>query len=236
MAASFSLLEMDALAPGLVDRAAWLKWAQSGLWPTGPLPDTPAIPPMTARRLSQDARLALQLALPLIHKWQPSRLICVSRHGELARTFALLQRLVLRQPLSPTDFSMSVHNTVAGLLTIVGQAALPATSLAAGANSFQAGLLEASATLSVEPGRVMLLYFEGQLPEFYVPWQAKSEPAHALALVLDAGEEWRYQGVVAGDSESEYNQALSFWRAHLLEQSRIQLPGRRGHLWSCATS
>lgn len=169
MAASFSLLEMDALAPGLSEREAWLSWAQSGLWPVAPMPATPAIPAMTARRLSQDARLALQLALPLIQTWQPSRLLCVSRHGELARTFTLLQQLVAQQPLSPTDFSMSVHNTVAGLLTIVGEVALPAASLAAGANSFQAGLLEACATLSVESGRICCSTLRGNCPRFMDP-------------------------------------------------------------------
>lgn len=235
MAASFSLLEMDALAPGLSEREAWLSWAQSGLWPVAPMPATPAIPAMTARRLSQDARLALQLALPLIQTWQPSRLLCVSRHGELARTFTLLQQLVAQQPLSPTDFSMSVHNTVAGLLTIVGEVALPAASLAAGANSFQAGLLEACATLSVESGRILLLYFEGQLPAFYGSWQPEHEPAHALALVLEAGEQWRYLGSEATEP-TEGNQALSFWRQHLLGQASIRLPGRRSPLWSCAAS
>ena len=38
---------------------------------------------------------------------------------------ALLQGLAARQAAFPTDFSMSVHNTAAGLCSIQGKAALP---------------------------------------------------------------------------------------------------------------
>nr|MBP8221725.1 beta-ketoacyl synthase chain length factor [Aeromonadaceae bacterium] len=106
MAVSFSLLEIEALAPGLDTAASWQQWRQDGCWPeAASLPATPLIPAMTARRMSQSARLAVQLALQLLARWQPRHLICVSRHGELARTFTLLQQLIQQQPLSPTDFS-----------------------------------------------------------------------------------------------------------------------------------
>ncbi|MBP8040256.1 MAG: beta-ketoacyl synthase chain length factor, partial [Aeromonadaceae bacterium] len=195
MAVSFSLLDIQALAPGLDSGERWQQWSEDLLWPeTASLPATPLIPAMTARRMSQSARLAVQLGLQLIAQWQPRHLLCVSRHGELARTFTLLQKLIQQQPLSPTDFSMSVHNTVAGLTTIVGQQPLPASSLAAGVDSFHAGLVEACATLQAVSGPVLLLYFEGSLPEFYRPWVAECEPPHAVAVVLAPGSQWRYLG------------------------------------------
>ena len=237
MAVSFSLLEIEALAPGLDCAASWQQWRQDGCWPeAASLPATPLIPAMTARRMSHSARLAVQLALQLLARWQPGHLICVSRHGELARTFTLLQKLIQQQPLSPTDFSMSVHNTVAGLTTIVGQQPLPASSLAAGVDSFQAGLLEACATLQAVSGPVLLLYFEGALPDFYQSWVRVSEPVHAIGMVLEVGEQWRYSGLEA-QAVSPLNQGLTFWRAHLQGATHVCLPGARGgHGWSCAAS
>ena len=235
MAVSFSLLEIEALAPGLDSAASWQQWRQDGCWPeAASLPATPLIPAMTARRMSHSARLAVQLALQLLARWQPSHLICVSRHGELARTFTLLQKLIQQQPLSPTDFSMSVHNTVAGLTTIVSQQPLPASSLAAGVDSFHAGLLEASATLQAVSGPVLLLYFEGSLPELYRPWIAECEPPHAVGLVMAPGSQWRYLGRDTASS-SGLNQALTFWRSRLQEATSVSLPSAvGGHLWSCA--
>lgn len=234
MAVSFSLLDIQALAPGLDSVASWQQWSQDGCWPQASLPATPLIPAMTARRMSQSARLAVQLALQLLERWQPRHLLCVSRHGELARTFTLLQKLIQQQPLSPTDFSMSVHNTVAGLTTIVGQQPLPASSLAAGVDSFHAGLLEACATLQAVGGPVLLLYFEGAMPDFYRPWVSCDAPAHAIAMVLDAGEQWCYTGMEAC-AEPAMSQGLTFWRAHLQNATHVCLPGSRGgHGWSCA--
>jgi hypothetical protein len=235
MAASFSLLDIEALAPGLDSVASWQQWSLDGCWPEAVLPATPLIPAMTARRMSHSARLAVQLALQLLERWQPRHLLCVSRHGELSRTFTLLQKLIQQQPLSPTDFSMSVHNTVAGLTTIVGQRPLPASSLAAGVDSFHAGLLEACATLQAVSGPVLLLYFEGALPAFYQPWIRVPEPPHAIGMVLDVGEQWRYTGLETQEGSS-LNQGLTFWRGHLQGATHVCLPGARGGRgWSCAT-
>ncbi len=235
MAASFSLLDIEALAPGLDSVASWQQWSLDGCWPEAVLPATPLIPAMTARRMSHSARLAVQLALQLLERWQPRHLLCVSRHGELSRTFTLLQKLIQQQPLSPTDFSMSVHNTVAGLTTIVGQRPLPASSLAAGVDSFHAGLLEACATLQSVSGPVLLLYFEGALPAFYQPWIRVPEPPHAIGMVLDVGEQWRYTGLETQEGSS-LNQGLTFWRGHLQGATHVCLPGAHGGRgWSCAT-
>ena len=74
----------------------------------------------------------MQVGLSLLARHQTDSAVFVSRHGELARSMTLLQALADGQALSPTDFSMSVHNTAAGLCSIQGKAAIPMTSLAAG--------------------------------------------------------------------------------------------------------
>ena len=239
MSATFSLLDIAALACGLDNRQAWQAWAQAPAWPQGaPLPATPSIAPMAARRMSPAIRMAVELALTMMARWQPDRLVCVSRHGELQRTFSLLEKVVAREPLSPTDFSLSVHNTVAGLATITAARALPATSIAAGAESFHAALIEAAATLQCEGGRVLLLAFEGALPPFYAELVNVPEPAHAVAMVLEPGSGWCYEGTVAPEAGTAAPMAgaLAFWRGELLGSPRRVLPGGTcGRLWSCGT-
>ena len=233
---AFSLLDIMALAPGLVEASDWANWAARGVWPPeNSLPATPLIPPMQARRMSQAARLAVQLALTLITRWRPGYLICVSRHGELQRTQGLLQQLVCAQPLSPTDFSLSVHNTVAGLATIAAGVTIPATSIAAGEGGLHAGFIEACARLAVHDTPVLLLCFDGPVPDFYQPWVPAQLPVHAVAMVLTRGQQWRYQGSEAADPVAPaLSQPLQFWRSWLRGEPECRLDGgAQQRVWRC---
>lgn len=222
---SFSLQDSQALSPGLVDEAAWQVWAQHGLWPVEPpFPATPLLPMMMARRLSQGSRLAVQVGLSLLARHPVDYAIFASRHGELTRSMTLLQALADRQALSPTDFSMSVHNTAAGLCSIQGKAAIPMTSLAAGESSLMAGLTEAVGALQAGARKVLLVAFEGPVPEFHRPWLGSEAPPHALGLVLEAGDQWRCEGVrPAVDAARPLPQSLAFWRALLRDERTLTL-------------
>ncbi|WP_439842530.1 beta-ketoacyl synthase chain length factor [Aeromonas taiwanensis] len=222
---SFSLQDSQALSPGLVDEAAWQAWAQHGRWPVEPpFPATPLLPMMMARRLSQGSRLAVQVGLSLLARHPVDYAIFASRHGELTRSMTLLQALADRQALSPTDFSMSVHNTAAGLCSIQGKAAIPMTSLAAGESSLMAGLTEAVAALQAGARKVLLVAFEGPVPEFHRPWLTEETPPHALGLVLEAGDQWRCEGVrPAVDTARPLPQSLAFWRALLRDERTLTL-------------
>lgn len=232
---SFSLQDSQALSPGLVDGLDWQAWAQLEQWPADPLfPATPLLPMMMARRLSQGSRLAVQVGLSLLARHPVDYAIFVSRHGELARSVILLQALADGQALSPTDFSMSVHNTAAGLSSIQGKAAIPMTSLAAGEGGLMAGFTEAMAALHAGASRVLLVAFEGPVPEFHRPWLPDEAPPHALGLVLQAGDEWRCEGArrVVESAVRPLPQSLAFWRALLRHESTLTLcNGRQEWTW-----
>lgn len=233
---SFSLQDSQALSPGLVDALDWQAWVRQGQWPADPpFPATPLLPMMMARRLSQGSRLAVQVGLSLLARHPVDYAIFVSRHGELARSVTLLQALVDGQALSPTDFSMSVHNTAAGLSSIQGKAAIPMTSLAAGEGGLMAGFTEAVAALHAGASRVLLVAFEGPVPEFHRSWLPDEAPPHALGLVLQAGDEWRCEGArraVEPHAPSALPQSLAFWRALLRHESTLTLcDGRQEWTW-----
>ncbi|MGN7509380.1 beta-ketoacyl synthase chain length factor [Aeromonas salmonicida] len=232
---SFSLQDSQALSPGLVDERDWQEWAQWGQWPAAaPFPATPLLPMMMARRLSQGSRLAVQVGLSLLARHPVDYAIFVSRHGELARSVTLLQSLAARLALSPTDFSMSVHNTAAGLCSIKGQAAIPMTSLAAGEGGLMAGFTEAVAALHAGARQVLLVAFEGPVPDFHRLWLPDEAPPHALGLILQAGEQWCCEGArrTVDPHAPSLPQSLAFWRALLRDESALTLcNGRQEWTW-----
>ncbi len=116
----FRIDHWKAWAPGLEHPADWLSWSRAPSVPApgDAQPDVSFLPAMQRRRLSPLARMAFHVAWPLAEGRPPLPLIFASRHGETPRTFAILGDLARGEPLSPTQFSLSVHNAIIGLWSI----------------------------------------------------------------------------------------------------------------------
>jgi len=135
--------------------------------------------------MSTLSKMAVQVALEATGDERPDFLLFCSQHGELSRTHELLGSIVDGNELSPTAFSQSVHNTSAGLYTIIAQSHVPATSLAAGACTFAYGWLEAESFLALNPGKTALLVsYDEVLPVEYQPYSRQVQRSFALALLL----------------------------------------------------
>ena len=63
--------------------------------------------------------MAFSVGWPLAEGLEDLPLVFISRHGETPRTLDILSDLASEQPLSPTQFSLSVHNAVIGLWSIL---------------------------------------------------------------------------------------------------------------------
>lgn len=227
------ILNWQALAAGYETADSWRQWASQPLAELTPqaLPPCPHIPMMSSRRMSAGTRLAVECGLALLEQQPVDLAIFTSRHGELERTHKILQHLHQQQPLSPTDFAMSVHNTAAGWLTIIAKNTLPTTSLAAGEDSFQQGMIEAQGVLaSGAATRVLLVDFDGALPEVYQPFVALTARPYALALLLEAGESWQCAAAARRPAAEPLPQSLSFLRNWLSGQRDFIVPGPR-HDW-----
>src|SRR6202040_2382166 len=87
------------------------------------------------------------------------RYVLASRHGEFSRTLRILESLAALELPSPAEFSMSVHNALAGLLSIHFGNMRGHTALAAGVDTFGFGLMEAAACLAEQPQEPVLLIF-----------------------------------------------------------------------------
>lgn len=167
------------------DWAVWLPGKHSLIRKDGALPG-PALPASLRRRVTPIGRQALEAAWCLLaatDKTAP-KIVLSSRHGEYSRTFGLLASLADNGEVSPAAFSLSVHHALAGLLSIAADNRAGHTAVAAGAESFGYGCLEAATSLAEDGGRVLLLHFDEALPDSYDGVGGEAEEPLALALLL----------------------------------------------------
>lgn len=233
MRLTYSLVDWQALAPGLHGSQAWQDWAQQGaaIDPAGTIAKPQFLPMMTARRLSGGSRAAVECGLALLARQQVDAIVFTSRHGELERNLRILTSLADQQPMSPTDFAMSVHNSAVGSLTIAAKAPLVSTSIAAGIDSFQQGLVEVSALHQAGYQQVLLVDFDGIVPDYYLPWLADHSVnvPYAVALLLRAGDELHCTGQAAADTVPSQGlpQSLAFLQQWLAGSPAFSLSGER---------
>jgi len=143
------------------------------------------LPAMLRRRATGLGRRALAAASALPDLDQ-ARYVFSSRHGEFSRTLAILKTLAADEPVSPADFSMSVHHALAALLSIANGNHGGHVAVAAGEESFCFALIEAAAGLAEAPEEpVLLLHYDDPLPGEYAAFESGAGPS-VLALLLSA--------------------------------------------------
>lgn len=230
---SLDILDWRAIAPGINDASQWVTWAarNSSLPVSDELVKSQGIPMMTARRMSPASRLAVEISLDIMDHHCVDMAIFTSRHGELERTYKILQSLAEKGDISPTDFSMSVHNTAAGWVTIAGKKIFPVTSLAAGQDSFQQGLLDAIAALSTGAQHVLFVDFDGTIPAVYTQNRPLLPAPYAVAFLLAKGNQFAFERISGPDNKppSTLPQSLQFLREWLSEKSVFRVDAATHH-------
>jgi len=185
----FCIARWKAWAPGTDEAEGWRAWfkgAQSD--EAHSQPDVNFLPPLLRRRLDRHGRMALATAWPCTEGLPTVPCVFASRHGSLDRTLGLLTGLAAGDMLSPTDFSLSVHNSTVGLYSIARGDRAPATAMAAGADSLGMGMIEGANMIAAGAERVLVCYADDVVPEAYRPHIA-TEPARtpfSVSLLLTA--------------------------------------------------
>jgi len=190
---NFNIAAWRAWAPGLESVADWQAWSQhpEGIAPSDVAPDVSFLPAMQRRRLSRLARMAFSVGWPLAEGHEALPLVFISRHGETPRPFDILSDLAAAQPLSPTQFSLSVHNAVIGLWSILRNETSEMTALAAAGDGLEHGLIEACGLLNEGAPAVLLIITEEQPPEAYARWIDDVPFPYAVGLLLTPGKQWQ---------------------------------------------
>ena len=195
MTPRFRIEHWAAWAPGLATEAAWRDWLAAPVQLQGDAaPPLGEMPPMMRRRIDPLGRVALQSAY-----WaqgdQPITgirpVVFASRWGEMARSVALLEQLAAGEPLSPTSFSLSVHNAISALYSIARKDTANYIAVSAGEHSVEAAFIEALGLLADGAGQVLIVYFDAPLPECYAAFRPAGQLqfSHAWAALLTGCEQ-----------------------------------------------
>jgi Beta-ketoacyl synthase, N-terminal domain len=183
----FSIASHAAWAPGLGTAAAWLTWAERPYVIAGEgEAAVAAMPAMLRRRAGFIGKMALETAYRCLDGRVGVPTVFCSRHGECGRSVELLADLAEGQPLSPTSFSLSVHNAAAGLFSIARQDQASHAALAAGHAGVEHAVIEACGLLADGAPEVLLVTYDGILPELFHAFQDCQEQPFAWAWLLQA--------------------------------------------------
>lgn len=182
----------------------WCFWQDKELpahdsWPNGEvLPfnggaaDVSFLPMMQRRRLSSLARGACAVAWQCQQRHGDMPTVFYSRHGESQYYFEILENLATQQGVSPSRFSLCVHNAIAGLSSLHSGSFLPYVALAGGTEDLFAAFLEAAGML-MDVSQVLLVCYEQPLPDAYQAYVSSSDQTWALAMVLTKADDIGYQ-------------------------------------------
>lgn len=234
----FLIDQWHAWAPGLDTSEAWQAWARNPtrLPDNNEQPSCDFLPAMQRRRLSRLARMTMHVAWPLCDEGEQLPFVFASRHGETPRTFALLGDVADGQPLSPTQFGLSVHNAIAGQWSILRGQHGESVAIAGEADTFEHAMVEAAALLSDGARSVLIVMAEERPPAAYDGWIDDVPFSYAVALKVrgiastdetPAGDGWqlRLEPNAGTSSSGAWPHALDFVRALHAGESTLE------HTW-----
>lgn len=163
--------------------------------------------------------------------------VYASQHGETTRGFELLQCLARDEPLSPTSFSLSVHNAIAGMWSILRKETAESIALAVEGDGLESAIIEACLLLGAGHEQVMVVLAEETPPREYTPFISDVPFAYALALVVARGNQFSLR-CAAPSTEAAHDEAagrqalphpLSLLRHLALRSTAWQHTHRRRH-------
>lgn len=147
---------------------------------------------MLRRRLSPLGKIALAAAWPVLPEKDPLPSLFCSRHGELERTVSMLRALAKGEALSPTHFSLSVHNAIGGVYSIARADRSAISALAVGEEGLSQALLETRLILAEQGAQEALcVVYDAPLPEVYSNFGREPEWPYACAFVVGLPESSR---------------------------------------------
>jgi hypothetical protein len=236
----FSVTSSAAWAPQIETRDAWLAWAFENRVAAGrSTPSVRAMPSILRRRAGFLGKMAMEVAYQCLGARIDIPTVFSSRHGEASRSADLLLDLAHGVPLSPTSFSLSVHNAAGGLFSIARGDRAPNMALAAGASSVEHAVIEACGLISEGASEVLLVVYDCPLPPLYSDFEDCDEQPYAWAwLVEPAADEvlslrWEAGSEVCPFQVKPTPPGLEVLRFYLRKDSALErVCDKRRWLWS----
>ena len=211
MQLTFAIKRWDIWIPGVRGYQQWQQFLRSKKQQDTNEPfanvEYQCLKPAQIRRLSDISKITLDVALNT-GKAEQVPAIFASRRGEVSRIAQLLSDICVGEELSPTAFSMSVHNTTSGLYSIQSVNRSPSTTIAGGHDTVMSGLVTVATLLASGQPEVLLVITEDRMPDIYHPFMTPGEQPVAAAFLLTPGDDISFEklsvnqsGNIAGTSD-----------------------------------
>ncbi len=144
------------------------------------------VPKMLKRRLSPLAKIVFCAASPCLQEKKRIPIVFSSTHGELAKSFEMMEMIQAGEDISPTAFSLSVHNAIAGLFAMYFDNNCETTVVAPGEEGIAGAFIEACGILQEGEDEVLVVFYDEPLVSFYPsdPFQLSTDQSCAVALLI----------------------------------------------------
>jgi len=143
-----------------------------------------AVPKMLKRRFSPLAKIVYSAASLCLDDNKLIPTVFSSSHGELAKSFHMMEMIEAGEDISPTAFSLSVHNAIAGLFSMAYKNRLQTAVVAPGEEGVAPAFIEALGLLQEGAEEVLIVFYDEPVVEFYPikPYLLSSDYSCAVAL------------------------------------------------------
>jgi len=203
----------------------------------GPPVAPDSVPKMLQRRLSPLAKAVFNSADKCIIPGEQIPTVFSSANGEICKSLEMLKAVQAGDDVSPAAFSLSVHNAIAGLFSMVYANQQEITVIAPGQEGIAPAFIEGLGLLQAGAEAVLLVLYDEPIADFYPVSPFNLDAKHMFALTLRialTGEGLPMQfsrSTMSRDDGEQPLQLLAFLRFLLAEDKLLHLGNRGHHSW-----
>lgn len=198
----------------------------------GVTPELAFLPPLKRRRLSASARLFFEAAWALVGDNANIPVVYASNNGEINRSFELWHSLLTEGDVSPTSFSLSVHNALVGQWSEFRKVTNETTAITAQKDNLETALLEANLLLNEGAERVLVVVSESPLELRFNAKPVYRQPfSYALAMIVEKGEQYHLQLFAENQPLEFVDNALYFVQQQALQGKQWFSNASNGGVW-----
>ena len=198
------------------------------------------VPKLLARRLSPLAKAVFNVAEPCLQDGKELPVVFSSAHGEICKSLVMLQTIQAGQELSPTAFSLSVHNAIAGLFSIAFNNSQEITVIAPCQEGIAPAFVEALGLLHEGEEEVLLIFYDEPIADFYpiAPFRLTNPDPCVLGLriaLTGDGLALNLERSTQSRDDGEHPVQLPEFIRFLLGDKPSMSLGNPGHSWTWHT-
>ncbi|WP_333874708.1 beta-ketoacyl synthase chain length factor [Methylobacter sp.] len=238
MAAEFVVRNWNAWAPGISCREDWQNWDDHQPFAQQEKAAiSVAVPKLLQRRLSPLARAVFNAAEGCIDSDKVLPIVFSSAHGEVNKSLEMLQSMQRGEDVSPTAFSLSVHNAISGLFSMAYGYHQEITVIAPGQDGIAPAFIEALGLLQEgHADEVLIVLYDEPLSDFYpsLPFALNAPAICALALKISlagSGLPLQFCRSSAHRNDGEHALQIFSFLKFLVADDKALVLGNHRHSW-----